>query len=95
VWVLLGILAVGLIIVIALLATRGRGTVSVDDRRRQLDSAVASWTAQGWAIQNETTDSAVLSRGTEVMLVSVDKAGHVSSRPLPGAGGLPTAQSES
>jgi hypothetical protein len=83
VWALIGILAVGLIILIVLLARRGSNTISVDDRRRQLDGAVASWTSQGWAIQHQTADSAVLNRGTEAMLVSVDKAGHVSTRPLP------------
>jgi hypothetical protein len=81
--VLIGLLAVGLIALIVLLARRGRNTVSVDDRRRQLESVVGSWTGQGWAIQEETTDSAVLRRGAEAMLVSVDKAGHVSARPLP------------
>jgi hypothetical protein len=66
-----------------LLSRRGSNTVLVDDRRRQLDAAVASWTAQGWAIQNQTADSAVLNRSAESMLVSVDKAGDVSTRPLP------------
>jgi hypothetical protein len=83
VWALLGILAVALVILIVLLARRGKNTVSVDDRRRQLDATVDSWTAQGWAIQNQSADSAVLNRGTDSMLVSVDKAGHVSTRPLP------------
>jgi hypothetical protein len=83
--VVIGLLAVGLIALIVLLARRGRNAVSVDDRRRQLDSVVESWAAQGWAIQEETTDSAVLRRGAEAMIVSVDKAGHVSTRPVPGA----------
>ena len=47
--------------------------------------AVASWAAQGWAIETQTDDSAVLRRGAEAMLVSVDQAGHVSTRPLPGS----------
>jgi hypothetical protein len=85
VWALIAILAVGLIALILLLARRGRGGVSADERRRHLDGAVASWAAQGWAIESETADSAVLRRGGEAMLVSVDAAGHVSTRPLPGA----------
>ena len=81
---LLGILAVGLIVLIVLLARRGGGGgVSVDERRRQLDAAVGSWANQGWAVESETADSAVLRRGNEAMLVSVDRAGHVSTRPLP------------
>jgi hypothetical protein len=83
VWVLLGILAVGLIVLIVLLARRGGGSVSVDDRRRVLDATAQSWFAQGWAIESQTADSVVLRRGADAMLVSVDKDGHVSTRPLP------------
>jgi hypothetical protein len=88
VWVLIAILAVGLVVLIVLLARRGGGGaaaagVPVDARRRQLDAAVGSWFAQGWAIESQTADSAVLRRGAEAMLVSVDEAGHVSTRPLP------------
>jgi hypothetical protein len=89
--VLLGILAVGLIALIALLSRRGGGgggTVSVDDRRRQLDHAVGSWVAQGWAVENQTADSAVLRRASEAMFVTVDRDGHVTTRPV--AGGPPT-----
>jgi len=85
VWVLLGILAVGFVVVIVLLARRGgRGgaRVSVDECSRQLDAAVRSRFAQGWAVESQTTDSAVLRRGEESMLVTVDEAGHVSTRPL-------------
>jgi hypothetical protein len=56
--------------------------VVVVERSRRLDAAVGSWTVQGWAIESQTADSAVLRRGGEVMLVSVDEAGHVSTRPL-------------
>jgi hypothetical protein len=85
--VLLGILAVGLIALIVLLAHRGGGggSLSVDERLRRLDGAVASWTAQGWAIESQSADSTVLRRGDASMLVSVDPAGHVSTRPLPTA----------
>jgi hypothetical protein len=88
VWVLLGILAVGLIALIAVLTRRGGGggggTVSVDDRRTQLDHAVGSWVAQGWAVENQTADSAVLRRASEAMFVTVDRDGHVSTRPITG-----------
>ena len=84
-WVLIAILAVGLIALIVLLARRGGGGVSVEERRHLLDAAVGSWATQGWAVESETADSAVLRRGNESMLVSVDRAGHVSTRPLPTA----------
>jgi hypothetical protein len=87
VWVLLGILAVALVIVIVLLGRRGGGggssAMSLQDRHRQLDATVGTWAAQGWALETQTDDSAVLRRGTESMHVTVDQAGHVSTRPLP------------
>ena len=83
VWVLLGVLAVGLIVLAILLARRGGGAISPEERRRILDGAVASWTGQGWAIDNQTADGAILRRGGELMQISVDPAGHVSTRPLP------------
>jgi len=84
VWVLLGAVALAAIgLLVAFLTRRGgqRG-VSGEERRRRLDGAVASWIAQGWALDNQTADSAVLRRGNEVLLVAVDEAGHVSARPL-------------
>jgi hypothetical protein len=83
VWVLLGILAAGLIALIALLARRGGGSVPAEDRQRRLDAAVGSWTAQGWALESQSADSAVLLRGGERLLVSVDQAGRVTTQPLP------------
>jgi hypothetical protein len=81
--VLLVILAVGLVALIVLLARRGRGGgAPAGQRQRQLETAVASWTAQGWAIESQTAESAVLRRGDEAMLISVDQAGHVSTRPF-------------
>jgi uncharacterized protein HemX len=84
VWVLLGVLAVALVIVIVLLAQRPRGGGGIPpaERRRRLDGAVASWTVQGWALESQTADSAVLQRGGERMLVSVDPAGQVGTRPI-------------
>lgn len=84
VWALLAILAVGLVVLIVLLARGGgkRGGITPDERRRHLDNAIGSWFAQGWAIESQTADSAVLRRGTESMLVSVDDAGRVTTRPL-------------
>ena len=88
-WVLLAILAVALVVAIVLLATRrGRGPAVMPEaeRRRRLDMAVSSWAAQGWALESETTDSAVLRVAGERMLVSVDPNGQISARPLsPGA----------
>ena len=80
---LLAILAVALIVLMVLLARRGGGAVPAEERRQRLDRAVATWAAQGWALESQTADSAVLRSGSELMLVSVDQAGQVTTRPLP------------
>jgi hypothetical protein len=84
VWVLVAVLgAAALILAGVLLAGRGGAGVSADERRRRLDGAVGTWAMQGWALESQSADSAVLRRGGELMVVSVDEAGHVSTRPLP------------
>ena len=72
-------------LLVVLLTRRGGEGISGEERQRRLDGAVGSWIAQGWAVENQTADSAVLRRGGDLMLVTVDQAGHVSTRPLPAA----------
>jgi hypothetical protein len=82
VWVVLAILAcVAIGLLVALLTRRGGG-ISADERQRRLDGAVATWAAQGWALVNQTAGSATMSRGSEVMLVSVDDKGQINTRPV-------------
>jgi|GraSoiStandDraft_4_1057263.scaffolds.fasta_scaffold1411771_1 anti-sigma-K factor RskA len=79
VWVVLAILAAAVIgLLVAFLARRGG--ISAEERQRRLDAAVATWAAQGWAIVNQTPGSATMSRGSEVMVVSVDAKGQVDAR---------------
>jgi len=82
--VLIGILAAGIGVLVFVLASRGgrRQGASVEERQRRLDGTVATWAAQGWAVDSQTGESAVLRRDNELMLVNVDEAGHVSTRPL-------------
>ena len=83
VWVLVGILALGLVVLLVVLLTgRGGGGVSPEERQRRLEGAVGSWIAQGWAVENQTADSFVLRRGGDLLLVSVDQSGQVSTRPM-------------
>jgi hypothetical protein len=85
VWVLLGLFAVGLVVLAILLMRRGGPSeLSSAERSRLLQAAVTSWAGQGWAIQTQTADSAVLWRGSEQVLVTVDSFGHVATRPLSG-----------
>jgi hypothetical protein len=77
--VVLAVLAAAVIgLLVALLV--GRGGISADERQRRLDAAVGTWAAQGWAVVNQTPGSATMSRGHEVMVVSVDAKGQVDAR---------------
>src|SRR5258705_6385641 len=69
VWVVLGVLAAGVIGLIVALLTR-RGGLSAVERQRRLDAAVASWAAQGWVLDSQTAGSAILRRGPDLMVVS-------------------------
>jgi hypothetical protein len=84
VWVVLALLAAGLITALVLLLTRRGHGLSAQERRRRLDGAIATWAAQGWAIESETEHSAVLRRGDQLMRVGVDQTGQVSTQQLTG-----------
>jgi hypothetical protein len=82
-WVLIAVLVdLLLVAVILAVAHRGRRGASTEEQQRQLEAAIASWIGQGWAIDSRTSVDAVLRRGEELMLVSVHKDGHVTTRPL-------------
>jgi hypothetical protein len=83
VWIVLGILAAGVIGLLVALFTRGGG-ISAEERQRRLDAAVATWTAQGWALESQTPGSTILRRGPELMVVSIDDHGQISTRPVAG-----------
>ncbi len=80
VWVLIAVAAV-LIIVGIVLALRSRKPKEVppEERRRILAGAVGSWIAQGWAIESQTEDTAVLRREAERVAVTVDQQGRVTT----------------
>jgi hypothetical protein len=84
VWVVLGILAAGVIGLLVALFT-GRGGISGEERQRRLDAAVASWATQGWALESQTPGSAILRRGPYLMVVSIDDHGQINTRPLAGS----------
>jgi hypothetical protein len=81
-WVAIGVLVLGLILLVVLLTHHRHGGIAADERHRRLDRATASWLAQGWALDSQTAESAVLRRGNELTLITVDSAGHVNTRPL-------------
>src|SRR6476646_846782 len=82
VWVLVGVLGVGIVgLLIALLTRRGSG-VSREERSRRLEAAVRSWAAQGYALESQSADTAIVRRDAERVLISVDAAGAVTSQQL-------------
>ena len=81
VWVVLAILGAAVIALIVMLLSRRSPALSDGERRARLQGAINSWAAQGWALTSETTDTAVLQRGAEHMMVTVDPAGQVVTRP--------------
>jgi hypothetical protein len=81
VWVVLGVLAAGVIGLIVALLTRSGGLSAVE-RQRRLDAAVAGWAAQGWVLDSQTAGSAILRRGPDLMVVSIDDKGLTNARPL-------------
>jgi hypothetical protein len=100
VWVLLALLAAAVIGLAVVLFTRRGAAIPDSERRQRLQGAVTGWTGQGWALVDQTADTALLQRGDERMTVSVDRAGQVSARsmtaqPPPSPGGAdPNAPTE-
>ena len=81
VWVVLGLLAAAVIGLIVALLTR-HGGLSDEERQRRLDAAIASWAAQGWVLDSQTAGSAIMRRGPDLMVVSIDDKGLTNARPL-------------
>jgi hypothetical protein len=80
-WVLLAVLGAAVIALVILLVARRNPALPEGERRLRLQGAINSWAAQGWALVSETTDTAVLQRGAEHMMVTVDPTGQVITRP--------------
>ena len=81
VWVLLGGLALAVAVLAVVLLTRRGGGETVD-RAGRLDGALGSWLAQGYALESRSATSAVVRRGAERIMISVDPTGTVSSQSL-------------
>ena len=77
--VLSGVAIFVLVVLIAWLASRHKD-ISPEARRRALNDAVAAWVAQGWAPVSQTGSTAVLRRGDEHTVLSVDGRGNITSQ---------------
>jgi hypothetical protein len=78
IWVVIGLLVLGLLVLLVLQLRRPRG-LPPERRRRILDDAVHTWTAQGWGLERQGPNHAVLRRGTETLVVTVDDAGNLGT----------------
>ena len=96
VWVLLAVLGAAVIGMGVLLLTRRGPAIPDSERRLRLQGAIDSWLAQGWALTSQTTDTAVLRRGDEQMILAVDPAGQltrqVTAQPPPTSPRTPDPQ---
>jgi hypothetical protein len=79
--VVIALLAAAVIALAGLLLSRRNTALPEGERRARLQGAIDSWAAQGWALTSETTDTAVMQRGGEQMMLTVDPAGQVVTRP--------------
>jgi hypothetical protein len=81
VWVVVALAGAGLVaLVVGLVRGRRRSReLSPEEREQRIFTAVTSWTTQGWVIENEVGDTAVLSRRGERMLVTVDANGRITT----------------
>ena len=83
-WALIAVLGLGVVVLVVVLLVRRRGPeeMPLEQRRQLVAAAVSSWVAQGWAIESQTDDSAILQRDGQHVVLSVDSQGRVTSGPL-------------
>ena len=81
VWVVVALAGAGLVALVVGWARgrRHRSQLSPEERQQRIFTAVTSWTTQGWVIEQEVGDTAVLSRRGERMLVTVDANGRITT----------------
>jgi len=81
VWVVVALAGAGLVALVVgwVRGRRRRPQLSPEERQQRIFTAVTSWTTQGWVIENEAGDTAVLSRRGERMLITVDANGRITT----------------
>jgi hypothetical protein len=81
-WLVLAIsVGVGaLVVIVRLLRDHDDNDVPTEVRQQQLFTAVTTWTTQGWTVESESNESALLANGADRMLVAVDDRGRVTAR---------------
>jgi hypothetical protein len=85
-WIAIAVGAACLVVLLVWLVRRPR-KLGVEERRRLVVSAAASWIAQGWAIEQQSDDSAVLHRDGQRLLLRVDARGRIVTSVPPAAAG--------
>lgn len=84
-WIAIAVAAACLLVLLIWLIRRPR-KLAPEERRRLVASAAASWIVQGWAIEQQSDESAVLHRDGQRILLSVDARGRIMTS-VPPAGG--------
>jgi hypothetical protein len=83
-WIASAVAGALLVVLLVWLVRRPR-KLGLEERRRLVASAAASWIAQGWAIEQQSAESAVLHRDGERIVLGVDARGRIATSPLPPA----------
>jgi hypothetical protein len=81
-WVVLAIAicAGALVVIVRLIRDRDDNDVPAEVRQQQLFTAVTTWTTQGWTVESDDNESALLANGADRMLVAVDGRGRVTAQ---------------
>lgn len=91
VWVIVGIAVVAVLLAVFLLG-KGRGekadsqarrTKTPAERQEILVAALSGWTSQGWTIESQTSDVAVLKKEGQRRQLRVDELGALHQQELP------------
>jgi hypothetical protein len=85
VWAVVALAAGAVVAMVRSIAYRRATGVElpVEERNQRIFTAVTMRTTQGWLVESETDDAAVMSRDGDRVRVAVDARGRVTSGPLP------------
>ena len=85
VWAVVALAAGAVVAMVRSMAHRRTTGVElpVEERSQRIFTAVTMRTTQGWLVESETDDAAVMSRDGDRVRVAVDARGRITADPLP------------
>jgi hypothetical protein len=87
-WIVLALAAgAAVALVVRSLRRDQSGELATEERQQRIFTAVTMRTTQGWVVDSETDDAAVMSRDGEHVRVAVDEHGRISFNAVSGRRG--------